>query len=400
MISQTTICNKNEITNTASKTTIFDKVFYFFSLCPFLFPFPFLKTDIQPYALLFSLLYVLFYFFTTKTFRIHKVILVFAVSLLFTIVISLISENVSIINIIRGLSNYLSLFFITFSTYLITKKNGGIDENFVKLIILLWLVTALIQLFVAKNFLGFIVSGGRTDTSRGVFGLASEPSFFGVQCFYFFFLIKLFKTRTHLYYVIILIMAFLLAQSATGIIFVVLMFGLELLETSFISRKYRYQSIALLIVLIAILVFIGNYLKDSRIFFLLEKAFEQDVTGIAEDESVNTRINTIVQPFTESVKNYFMPFGFEERIGSAFAGILHEIGIFAIGIIVAIPMVLSGYFKSRITKLFSFIFIFALFFFNIQLSNPTLAFVLGIGIYYQDKQFLIREKLIVDEKRD
>lgn len=378
----------------------FNVLFYFFCLCPFLSPTPLLGTDVQPYALILSVGYIAYLFFI-KSKRIeieNRKILVLGISFLIALFFAFGSTDDKILNILRGISNYASLFFITFATYIITKRNHGLNEQIAKIILVLWFFVGLIQFLFMKDFLNSIISGGRTDGTRGVFGLASEPSFFGVQCFYFFFLIRSFSTNKALYFGLILIMSFIFAQSALGILFVSSLFFILVIESLIIKNRF-WVVLLLLGSLILSIYFIVNYMEGTRISQLLQMLLNRNVAGLSEDESIMIRTNSIMIPLKEFSANYFIPHSFQSRIGSAFAGILYELGIFAFGITFVIPAVLSGFFSGNTIRILCFSLTFILFFSNIQLSNPTLAFVLGFGMYYNKSRRLLPLHIIHDTSK-
>lgn len=62
----------------------------------------------------------------------------------------------------RSLFNYISVLVIPWAGYIVLKENGGISEKIIKNIINIWFVMGRIPTFINKDFLLFLVDGGRT----------------------------------------------------------------------------------------------------------------------------------------------------------------------------------------------------------------------------------------------
>lgn len=88
------------------------------------------------------------------------------------------------INGIRILSNYFSLFIISFATYLVLTDLRRIPYNLFVYIVYIWGIVGLIQLFY-PTFLSFLTlrgAYGGPTYGRGVSSLAVEPTFYGMIC--------------------------------------------------------------------------------------------------------------------------------------------------------------------------------------------------------------------------
>lgn len=355
-------------------------ILYFFLLSPFLFPTGIIKTNIQPYAMVLSCIYVFLHFRQI----LHTKVSYSLIVLIFTFLTSvfILFLNPIDMNALRGFSNYISICFIPLATYFLLKNNNRIDERFVKNIILLWFLVGFIQLFFRRDFMTSIIGGVRWSSYyRGVVGMASEPSFYGIACYFFLFLTKHFKTKKWYYYTIILIMGILFAQSAMGIIFIGSFLIVDIIDQIRTPKGYKILFGIVGIVIIMFFI-IQMFYSNSRMYLLIDSMINFGIDSLYQDESATNRMNAISNSLMQSFDNYFLPYGFQERIGSGFGAILNELGIFGIGLIFIIPLQLSKVFMMKLTRIVSFITILLLLFSNTQLANPIMSFVIGVNMYY------------------
>lgn len=363
---------------------IFEFLLYFFILCPFIFPIGYLGTDLQPYALFLSIIYLLIFSFNLKLN--NKVLIVLGLYLIYSLLIGLVSETEKY-TIIKCFYSYFSLFIISFASYNLLLRTQGIKENYIKIIIILWLIVGLIQLFSDYTISNNVISGSRTSSDRGVYGLASEPSFFGVQCFYFLFLVKSFSKEKDriLFTLIIVLMSVFLAQSFTGIMFILaflIPYYFEIIKSKKINLRVHFLIFAVLI--------IGGYLfneyvLNKRLGILIQIIQHDSTAALIEDESAFIRYHNIIEPLKMSIDNFFFPRGFSERIGSLFGGILLELGFLGIPLMILIASSFSYFFSSTIIKYIAFTLFFIIFFSTIQLSNPMIAFIIALSAFYKKK---------------
>lgn len=354
---------------------------YIFSFCPFIFPVRELGTDIQFYAFILSLLYLglnLHRISFSPTFNILGVYALLAA------ITSLLSTS-NTIQSINCLFQYLSIFIIGIAIYTLLITENGLNEPLCKILILSWFIVGLIQIFVKPDFLQFIIANFRTSTDRGVCSLASEPSFFGIQCFYFLFIISHFKQHIIYYWIIILAMAFLFAQSFTGLIMIVPITILYLFDQISI-RWFRLKYICIGIITILLLSFyIDHYFRAERLEMLTQLAFTK-TPYLLDDTSTNVRFSAIINAVNNSYNNDFIPMGFTSRIGSMFGGVIQELGILGFPLTFIICSSIASSFHRKFIKLTAFIILYILFFINMQMANPILAFVIALNIYENNKR--------------
>lgn len=363
--------------------------FLIFCFIPFLFPNQVVDTNIQPYAALLGTLIVIFKFpllWRTIYSKITLIVLggTFLISLIVMICGMLSLEAV------RGVYNYYALFIIPCAVIIVLEELEEFPEKLVKLLILLWFVVATVQFFVYRGFATTLISGVRWSYAyRGVVGLASEPSFFGIACFCFLHIIKKFKTQRVLFFGITLIMGSLYAQSTIGIIFIIgfyMVFLLDVINT----KKGVYIWGGSILASVIFIQYLNTELVGSRLNQMITIFFDGGIDSILLDESASTRFNAIRQSIGTATANLFFPSGFDARIGSAYGGFLVELGFFAIPAIVFISYSFALTFKNKRSKIIYFVVVTLLLLNNTQIGNPLLLVVIGINLHssYKDKKFM------------
>lgn len=357
-------------------------ILIFLCMCPFLFQLPGFSSDMQPYATIISLLIIIF--FAALTYDTIKNNFVFSL-LLITAVIATALLFINDINMLsfRGYFNHLSLFAVPLAVYILNIK-GGYNESVIKKIILIWLIVSLIQMFVTRSFLSFLISNARfASSSRGVIGLASEPSFYGVACFYFLNLAYKFEKDSMKYMLLLTLMAVAFAQSSLGVLFVACFW------VGYLAEHIKSQKGVLVFVFGIIFVSVGIYLlskygSDTRLYSILN-LFQEGGTEnlINNDESTMNRVNAIVNAVKTSAENYFLPIGYNSRIGSGYGGFLCEMGIFAFVEIICLSYCICILFKNKFAKCVYFILVTFLLFQNVQIGNPQLLMIAGYNLYFK-----------------
>src|SRR5690554_4825314 len=147
-------------------------LFFVLSLNPYIGFFHF-QSDQQPFVHLMSIpLFFVFIFFQ----KIDKVSLALFLPLLLVFVFLIVSPSASSF---RSAYNYIS-FFLVFFVALNVLKGIKINFNFIlQLTFWMWFFVGFVQLFYSDFFL-FLVNNPRTTDERGVVGLATEPTYYGI----------------------------------------------------------------------------------------------------------------------------------------------------------------------------------------------------------------------------
>lgn len=290
-------------------------------------------------------------------------------------ILLLIFSGISL-NSLRGFYNYCAIFFIPWAISITFYTVGGFPERFIKLCIIIWFSVSLIQFFVDRSFAVSLVGMARwKDMSRGVVGLASEPSYLGITCFYFLLMTSRFGKRKWLYVTMILIMGVIFAQSSLGIIFIVA-YWLFFLIDNIRSKKGLLIVIVTIFMAFVFLFLVNTVLTGTRMNTIISGFMNEGAMGIEDDASINTRYNSIFAAIQDAFGNYLMPNGFRGRIGSAYGGFLCELGLFAIPLLFSISKLVSFSFSKMLTRVLFFIVFTILMFNNTQLGNPLLLFVI------------------------
>lgn len=367
------------------KICIGKMVFVFFCMCPFFSPIDIFNTDTQPYPIIIATIFVVIYLIQKD----GNLIIPYnpTVVLAFSIVAALIIFCVGELNFstLRGIVNYYSAFIITISWLLFLEKYE-FPECEIKVMIILWFLVGLIQFCFDRTFLLEFISGDRWSLEfRGCNGLASEPSFYGIISFFFLHLIPRFRRNRILFFLLTYTMGVLFAQSAMGIIFLIV-YSVGIL----IDKLDTIKGILILVVtVIAISVAVAFFVKfghGSRLYYLLELFLSDGSRGLQSDESVAARLESITYSLQLAKAHVFLPQGFSERVGSLYGGILCELGVLGIPLIGVLTYGMAMLYKKKESQLIYFCLILLLFFSNSQLAHPTMWMVVAINYSMKNEE--------------
>lgn len=293
---------------------LLEKSFLFFTFFPFIQIFP-LGTDSQPYALLLAILLLPI---LAKR-KVNKSILFLLLIALFALFVLLISEIN--FNSIRSISNYASLFFITYAAYLVLKKNRGLSFNFYKFAVIIWFVVGFVQVIIYPNFFTFLLPRGDSlstlASGRGVVGLAPEPTFYGLVCIFFLLIGYLnFRQEQNIvrYYFILLVQVCLFARSTLVILILLFSFFLYIFIAFCTSREGFIRGIMILFILaISLSVMMDLYVDEYnqlRIAKILTLLMDNPMEVILLDASANERFAHLYFPIYGFFENYGLPHGY------------------------------------------------------------------------------------------
>lgn len=354
--------------------------------------FPFIQlinlgTDTQPYAAIFSILIIAF-----SRFRFNKKSILIGLIAVCAIFIFLISDNKSFLEL-RSLLNYISVFLISTATYIGLKRKQGLSEKFLKMIINTWFLVGFIQSYIKRDFMFGIIAGARTSVSRGVPGLNSEPSFYAYMLIFTLLMVLDFKKNKLLYIINICIQLILFAQSSIGIVYLLIYIAL----VSFKHMSFKIiNSVVKISGLLIIASYIVNILPDlfpgSRMGTIIKQFLTNPMSLYFADQSIQSRVNHIINPIIASIKNGLFPYGYSNsirvlgyyRIMSGFGAAIFELGIIAIFLIGAIIKSIYDA-KFHVNHKINSIYILILMFSAIQLASPLLAFYIGYCQYSKNE---------------
>lgn len=370
-------------------------LYYFFALCPFISPIR-LASDIQPFAVIISCIVLVSLPKILRPKCMNQILAILFVATLLWIV-SCGVNSTEVFQITRKYYNYFSLYIVTIAGVNVFLKQGGINELWIKRVIILWLVAALIEI-VYPPFSQIILPGSRTTAGRGVVGLAMEPSFYGYTMFFFFILAGEFKENRKFFQMICIAQILLLAQSSIAAVFLLLYFFLWILEQ--LGKLYKESPrrviniIAMVIAIVFGIYMVWLYLQskfeNSRMVLLVQK-LSANITNInnlddlyAVDWSVAERIEAIVIGLGKTASAFGAPHGFVyydldvSRIMSGYGTAMYELGWFGIWLVILLTNIIRKAYRKSWSKTLT---ITAVMFAAIQLGSPTFAFLIAVAIY-------------------
>jgi hypothetical protein len=374
------------------------KILYFLFL--FFVFFPYIEiielgTDMQPYAVLVGALLLPFYK-KKVTWSEALIIVIFSSSFLLLLI-----GELNILTV-RSLFNYCSLLIVSFVTFRILRSKIINFDFFLKACIAIWFVVALIQSYISREFLTFIVSSTRTTENRGVTGLAPEPTFLGIVFVFFILYLLHIDTRHKKKFIILCVIGIvLLAESSMAVLFLAVLLFLYLL--THLSAKLIFA-----VFLLAVLtpVVISNF-EGSRLLYLLKSLIDDPASLLFVDASINDRFFHIFFSMKGFLYNYMFPHGYSEwlpyaeyqmseysnfvivewfslggRIMSGYGAAFYELGFFAFLIPIALLNVLYGLYSNNIRLfIFHFLFINIIMFSAVPIGFSLFAFYLGFLNY-------------------
>ncbi|MHA7855896.1 hypothetical protein [Marinobacter shengliensis] len=276
--------------------------FLYFCFFVFVF-FPYVEifnigTDTQPYA--FFMAALIFPFFKIRLTIPHFLL---AFVLLWSLV-ALVIGGLSFLSL-RSLYNYLALFLISYVTYKVL-KTGRIDISlFIKFVAFVWICVGFLQSVFDKELFNFLVSSARTTESRGVVGLAPEPTFYGVVLlFLMLFLFGLNEKGVGKYIFGCVVGIVFFAKSTMVVLFLIIMGFIWLV----LSAKVKY--IIMLLPASLLYPFFLNYMEGTRLGFILTKVASDPASIILLDASANDRFFHVFFSIKGMIDNFFIPNGY------------------------------------------------------------------------------------------
>lgn len=336
-------------------------------------------TDCQPFALI-TAAFLLIY---KKEIVIRNKSLLIGLSLFIAVLVLFSSFNVRFFDICKRMFSYASILIIPMAIY-----NGNIDvhgrkfERRIKFFMLIWFFVGLVQMLWKKDFMKFLVPLMRTSENRGVCSLASEPSFYGYMCFFFFLIALDFEKGKWIYSVLQVIQTVLLAQSTIAILyfFVYVLFCALVMLFKASKRNIRNIILILSICLLGVGIILCLY-PDKRMGYLVKEMLHNPFRLITTDESVRSRFEAIIYSFSRLGIPYFIG---TKVIMSGYGGVFYELGIFSVLLYTYIWKIIAcGYenVKKNVIPLTITVCMFS----AIQIALPMLAFFLGYCVLREKK---------------
>lgn len=303
-------------------------VLMFFCFFPFVGPIA--STNVQPFAFLIAV-YILLRHNARMNDSYNKIYEIMLILLSVVVVPSL--TSVPFAAIIKRLFSYASIWVIPMAVYREDYDLYGREfQRHVKIFIWIWFWVAIVQTFIYKAFLSFLVpshyGGYLMDSTRGVISLASEPSFYGYMCFFFLLFILDFVENKSFYLVLVLIQSCILARSTVGIAYIVIFFILFAVG-NLLTLTGNRMMFAILIseCCIAGVEILRIAYKNSRLGILINALLTDSISLLSNDQSVKERTSGLVESFSNGLLP--SPFG-EKIIMSGYGGIWFDLGVLAV----------------------------------------------------------------------
>lgn len=377
-------------------------VFCFFPYVSFLG----LNTTTQPNALFFSIFPIIL----IRSKGLPKELFIFGIVFCFSTFILLLSD-LSFLSF-RDWANYLSLVFVSLGAYKFLRYINGLPYKFFYSVVCIWLFVGAIQMFLYPKFLSFLfhqMRGALLD-GRGVTGLSTEPTYYGLMLGLFFviYLVNNWYSRSKFLGFLILFQIFFLSKSTTVIAIFLIAAGLFILISMLRLKMKLIMSVVAISLLVSIfLASSTNLYKESRIYRISQIMRNHPEIILAIDFSVSERVNHVVFPVVGMVENLLLPAGFgnfgkyltekkdskeykvffshalfrpSNRILSGHGKILFELG--GIGLLISIGIFSA--FKFGLSKspfLFGFILYFLLLFAALPFMTATVPFIIANILY-------------------
>lgn len=382
-------------------------VFCFFPYLSFLG----LNTTTQPNALFFSIFPIVF----IRSNDLPKELFLLGIVFCFATFILLLSD-LSFLSF-RDWANYLSLVLISLGAYKFLCYIDGLPYKFFYSVVCIWLFVGTIQTFLYPKFLSFLVHQmrGALSDGRGVTGLSTEPTYYGLMLGLFFviYLINNWYDRSRFLGFLILFQLFFLSRSSTVIIIFAFALGLFVLILMLRLNLKLILSVSVLSIIISIfMIFTIDLYKESRIYKISQIVLDRPERILAADFSVSERVNHVVFPIVGMIENRFVPAGFGEfgkyltekkdsgeyrmffvhhffrasnRILSGHGKVFFELG--AIGLLISIGIFSAFKFGfSNSPFLFGFLFYFLLLFAALPFMTATVPFIIGNSLFLKYKE--------------
>ena len=370
----------------------------FFTFFPYVSLYSF-GTDIQPVFIVFVFLYISIIFFYRVLFK--KIFVFLILPFLFSIMLMFLDAD--LFSSARSVLGYATICLVPIAFVYVLKKYNNLFILILKCSTIIYLIVGLIQFFINKSFLSFLLNRSSTSEIRGVTSLAPEPTFYGLICLFFIlFFIALDIQNKKKYILILLFQIFILAQSSMVIIFLCIFFVYQKI------CDLKLKSFVFTFLILMSMLFCLNYIHmiggNYRIISIIKILTENPLDILALDESINDRASAIYFSIKGCLDNYFLPNGFSSygaymnlelpkqdvflhsssntRIMSFYGGVLYELGIVGLLIPITYTVIIIKSYGAENRPMFLYIlFINTILFSAIPMSFPFIGVYMACLVY-------------------
>lgn len=201
-------------------------------------------------------------------------------------------------------TNYLSLFFIAYASYLTLNRLGGMPYALFKWVVYIWFTVGGVQYFFYPSFMEFLLFRSNNDlmleSGRGVTALSTEPTGYGMTCLLFL-IINYLNFRNQSTYklltLLLMVQTILFSLSSTCFFCIAISISLYIIS-KILTSNYRFYWLFLLTV--------SCYIGYHVILYLLE--------------NVDIRFTRLLQYLLDDPAVFFINNG-NHRFGGAFFSI-------------------------------------------------------------------------------
>lgn len=365
-----------------------DSIIYLLFYCTICFPFFGSKTswmDTQPWALLLAIAMMVFWLFKEKkwesNFYTNALLCLFAACVV--IGIYSVRDITAILSLKKSGANYASIFFITMAAYYMFKRQRGLQELWLKIIIWIWFIVGIIQKYFISDFGYFLLSATRRDNSRGVLSLAAEPSFYGYICFFFLLFALEFKRFRWVYVACLVYQIVFLATSSVTLLYLAVLGFFAIIQSIVKGYKWGYLIIgAGGVSAIAGHFYLINKIPSNRLVSLIRTALCSP-KDLLKDVSIGMRIESITTSVQTFANHFGIPEGFSEtRITSGYGAMLVEVGFIGVLLILLfMSLFVESVYPVIVTAGLSIVM-----FSGIPMSCPLFSFYLGYCLYKKNER--------------
>ncbi len=287
--------------------------------------------DTQPWLSIYVLLFWLCYAGCKNRLPTYFIqIFIFISFLIFTTALTiLVGEDYGFT--LKGLSrdvvNYLT-FFLVFATYIYFHLKHGFNERMFFAVNTIWLAVGLLQVIFGSELFDFLVTV-RTSETRGVTGLAPEPTYYA---FFLIFLNLIYLVvndyklngKTKYYFVLNLIFIVFVAKSSMLIVVILL--------AAILFTIYRINSLVHVIkflLMFVVIIAMGSYfLAESRPGQIVLNLLSNGGVAVLEsDASIRSRLLSVIYPYVLTFQNFLVPGGFFSFSENASDANIHFFGL-------------------------------------------------------------------------
>jgi hypothetical protein len=367
-------------------------------------------TDVQPYAVILATLLLIWNLDRRIPWVIYTLLIPVGVAFVLAV-----AAHASFYAI-RALIGYWSLFAHAAAGYLVAQRHRRTIVSWMSAASWIWLAVAVAQQFIAPDLTRFLIPNVSVDVGRGVSSLATEPSFYGLYCFFLLLLARSIAWEPLYFRMSAFTQIILMARSAMGI----LALGMLVVARAVAGLK-RSKLVVVGLGTVALLVVAHELPQDTevRALFLLVTVVTDPASLIAGDTSVNARIDHIVYSVQGFVANFGAPHGFDAfgayihglalqnsdilwlgedpaglRIMSGYGGALFELGWF--GLVIPFVLTVSTWrrFRDNRAEFVAFaVTLNVVMFAAVQISLPLVGFIAGVSLA-QSKRIPRREPTV------